>query len=147
VTVTADDGTNTFSDTVSINGSNDTGTYTFSGVDVNVDSGYTVSATSNSANYDDPVDATVQVDVGETVTQDFEFTRQTGGVNGTVVASGDTASTTQTPGDGEGVENATIEVYAFQGDDSGSPTFTFENATGPNGAFDLPTDTFPVSTS
>jgi len=144
VTVTADDGTNTYTDTVSINGSNTTATYTLSGVDVNVDAGYTVTASSNSTNYDDPASVTVEVDVNETVTQDFEFTRQTGGANGTVVASGDTASTTQTPGAGEGVENAAIEVYAFQGDDSGTPTFTFENATDTSGAFDLPTDTFPV---
>jgi len=116
------------STTVTLAGETNATSYIIPGVDVNVDSGYSVSASSDSTNYTDPADVTnVTVDVGETVTQDFGFTRQTGGANGTVVASGETASTTQTPGTGEGVENATIEVYTFQSNDNGTATFTFEN--------------------
>ncbi len=132
--------------TVTLTGAENATTYTIPDVDVNVGDGYTVTASEDTGNYDAPANATnVTVDVGATTAGvNFTFDRQTGGANGTVVASGDTASTQQTPGAGEGVENATIEVYAFQSNDTGTATFTFENATDASGAFDLPVDTFPV---
>jgi hypothetical protein len=109
---------------------------------VNIDDGYTVTAMSDSDNYDDPAnEANVIVKIGTTAEDvNFSFTRETGGMNGTVVASGDTVSTTQSPGTGEGIENATVEVYTFQSDDSGSANFTFENVTDASGAFDLSDD-------
>jgi hypothetical protein len=98
---------------VTLAGENDTASYTISGVDVNVDDGYTVSASADSTNYTDPADATgVLVDVGETTGNvDFAFERLTGSINGTVTASGGTAQPENTPGAGEPISGANVTVY------------------------------------
>jgi endonuclease YncB( thermonuclease family) len=90
---------------VTLTGDNDTASYTLSGIDVNVDDGYTVTASEATGNYLAPADATnVTVDVNATTGGvDFGFDRRTGGLNGTVT----NANT------GSGVANATVEVSAF----------------------------------
>jgi len=111
--------------TVTLAGTENSTTYTVPDVDVNVDSGYTVTASSDSANYDDPTDATnVTVDVGATTTGvDFTFTRQTGALNGTVVENG-----TESP-----IEGATVEVSAFG---SGGPVVA-ATTTDANGEYSI----------
>lgn len=122
------------STTVTAPALNATVEYTIDDVDVNVDDGYTVTATAT--DYVDATAGNVTVDVGTTTEEvDLTLTRETGGAAGSVV---DVES--------DPVENATITVYTFQDDSEGEPFpgMVFENATDENGEFELPNGTLPV---
>ncbi|PSP28459.1 hypothetical protein BRC65_02155, partial [Halobacteriales archaeon QH_2_65_14] len=126
------------STTVTLSGSEDTAAYTISDVDVNVDNGYTVTATAQ--NYNNASETSVMVEPGETTENvDLTLDRETGDVEGTVTASGDTDrdATDDIPGTGEPIEDATVEIYPFDPSASTTP-IVIENATDANGEFSVP---------
>lgn len=120
--------------TVTVDGVGQRATYTIEGVDVNVDNGYTVTASADA--HETASVESVLVDIGGTTNGvDLKPTRDSGGVGGTVV-----------DGTGDPVQGATVSVFTFQNNDTGEPTpgLTREGATDATGAFELPAGTLPA---
>ena len=113
------------STTVLLAGSENATQYTIPDVDVNVGDGYTVTATAETPNYDDPAEVkNVTVDVGATTTDvDFGFTRRTGNLDGTV-----------TNGIGSAIQGATVEVFGF----GSSGPLVANDTTDASGAYSIP---------
>ncbi|KMT45838.1 hypothetical protein EL22_26810 [Halostagnicola sp. A56] len=138
--------------TVPLEADTDSAAFTIDDVDVDVDDGYTVIASPDSENYGDALEDTVMVDVGETAdVGNLVLERDTGGAEGTVTASGDTASsggtstdsisTMSTPIAGENVDDATVTVHYFDTDASGDGDVTVDVT---DGSFSV--DQLPVGT-
>ena len=86
------------------------GEYQFTGVSVNVSDGYDIDVTGGN-NYTDATAGGVTVSVDETVTQNFSLDyADFGAIEGTVTASGQTA-TTQTVDPQDGIGGLTVELY------------------------------------
>jgi len=137
VTITVlDDGSQVASVDTTITGSNNSKNYTITPLDVNVDGdGYTVTADAD--HYLDD-DTTAKVEPGETTQNvDLALERETGSISGTATADPDgfEPDSSEPIAPGDPIANLTLELYAFQDDDSGSPVATVE--TDENGEYEL----------
>jgi Mg-chelatase subunit ChlD len=104
------------------------GEYRFTGVSVNISDGYDIEVAGGN-NYTDATARGVTVSVDETVTQNFSLDyADFGAIEGTVTASGQTA-TTQTVDPQDGIGGLTVELY------DASSTLVNSTTTDPDGNY------------
>ena len=124
-------------------GDNTTVEFLFDDVPVNVDEGYTVTASAES--YDDDTVQNVTVDQGETTEAvNLSLSRETGSIDGTVTASGET-TIENTPGTGDGISEATVTVYGFANETATDEYWSAEVQTDENGSYEV--EDVPVTTA